>query len=118
MLLRYGVVTVSALPVVACNNGICATERDQQAGLLFLVQQHTYAALWRKLHAHAHAHLSFGKPSLNSTPANTHHVHAAMADPRLGTMPQAMPFQRWLPDTSAYFHIRLMAVAHSATDET
>ncbi len=41
-----------------------------------------------------------------------------MAEPRLGTMPHAMPFQRGLLVASAYFHIRPMAVTHSTTDDT
>lgn len=33
-------------------------------------------------------------------------------------MPHAMPFQRWFPETSANFHISVIAVAHSTTDDT
>jgi hypothetical protein len=47
--------------------------------------------------------------------AAAHHVHAHIADPSAGSMPQLRPFQRSLPDTSANRQNRPMASTHSAT---
>jgi len=41
-----------------------------------------------------------------------------MALPKQGSRPQARPFHLGLPETSAYCHKRLMAVAHSITHDT